>query len=381
MIDAAVAATCTETGLTEGKHCSVCGEVLVAQEEVAALGHSYESVVTPPAVGVQGYTTHTCSVCGDSYVDSYTDPLPEQVVLPDGDATLKFASANMTLNADLTVTFWVKPAVLEAYSNVRVEFEIGDKTMVLTDYNSIHASNGRYGYNCTGVAPKMMKDNIKATIYGTFNGEEYALSMDYSAYTYLVRQLGGEAKMRTLAVDLMNYGTYHQLYTGHNTSNLINAELTDEQKAYGTATVRTLNNHLNTAYAVIDNPSAVFKGASLDLENAVIMRMNIECADLTDVSVKFEVDGKEYIVPASEFVPASGTNRYYAYLDKLTATQFSSCVYATIYRGDTVISNTLCYSVESYAYSKQNDTNYAYLAELVKSIIVYGDAAYAYFNK
>ena len=35
VIDAAVAATCTNTGLTEGKHCSVCNEVLVAQQVVA----------------------------------------------------------------------------------------------------------------------------------------------------------------------------------------------------------------------------------------------------------------------------------------------------------------------------------------------------------
>ena len=39
-VDAAVAATCTESGKTEGKHCSVCGEILVAQTEVAALGHT-----------------------------------------------------------------------------------------------------------------------------------------------------------------------------------------------------------------------------------------------------------------------------------------------------------------------------------------------------
>ncbi len=38
----AVAATCTTSGLTEGKKCSVCGEVLVAQEEVIVVDHADE---------------------------------------------------------------------------------------------------------------------------------------------------------------------------------------------------------------------------------------------------------------------------------------------------------------------------------------------------
>ena len=67
VVDAAVAPTCTTTGLTEGKHCSVCGTVTVAQTEVAALGHTYETVVTAPTCGANGYTTYTCH-CGDSYV-------------------------------------------------------------------------------------------------------------------------------------------------------------------------------------------------------------------------------------------------------------------------------------------------------------------------
>ncbi len=67
VIDAAKAPTCTETGLTEGKHCSVCNTVLVAQKTVNQLGHSYKAVVTAPTCTEDGYTTYTCSRCGDSY--------------------------------------------------------------------------------------------------------------------------------------------------------------------------------------------------------------------------------------------------------------------------------------------------------------------------
>ena len=40
--DAAKAPTCTETGLTEGSHCSVCEKVLVAQETVPDLEHKWD---------------------------------------------------------------------------------------------------------------------------------------------------------------------------------------------------------------------------------------------------------------------------------------------------------------------------------------------------
>lgn len=45
VVDKAVAPTCTETGLTEGKHCSVCGEVLVEQEVVPELGFTVSGSV------------------------------------------------------------------------------------------------------------------------------------------------------------------------------------------------------------------------------------------------------------------------------------------------------------------------------------------------
>ncbi|MDD6145723.1 MAG: phage tail protein [Oscillospiraceae bacterium] len=77
---AGYAATCTESGLTDGVKCSSCGEILTAQETIAALGHNYVDVVTPPTETEQGYTTHTCSQCGDTYVDNYTDPTGSETI-------------------------------------------------------------------------------------------------------------------------------------------------------------------------------------------------------------------------------------------------------------------------------------------------------------
>ena len=45
--------------------------------------HSYTSKVVAPTTEAGGYTLHTCSRCGSSYKDSYTDPLPKPEVYLD----------------------------------------------------------------------------------------------------------------------------------------------------------------------------------------------------------------------------------------------------------------------------------------------------------
>ncbi|MBQ1820200.1 MAG: InlB B-repeat-containing protein [Clostridia bacterium] len=59
------------TSNNDGTHshaCAECGDVVTES-------CTYNDVVTAPTVTEQGYTTHTCTVCGYTFVDSYVDAL------------------------------------------------------------------------------------------------------------------------------------------------------------------------------------------------------------------------------------------------------------------------------------------------------------------
>lgn len=60
-------ATCTEAGERIRK-CIRCD--YTESEEIVATGHDYEAVVTAPTCTENGYTTHTCKVCGYGFTDN-----------------------------------------------------------------------------------------------------------------------------------------------------------------------------------------------------------------------------------------------------------------------------------------------------------------------
>ena len=75
------AATCTEGGLTDGVMCSVCGEILVQQEEIPALGHTDGEAVTENEVAATCTADGSydnvvyCTVC-DAELSRETIPVP-----------------------------------------------------------------------------------------------------------------------------------------------------------------------------------------------------------------------------------------------------------------------------------------------------------------
>ena len=144
----AVEPTCTKTGLTEGKRCSECGEVLVAQETVPALGHTTES--------------GTCERCGQSFGDwridysvvDFNQPTDEWYITEDEYLVSTFSNS-ATTNSKL-------------YANVMVDLD--DNVMIfLYEYGSRQVKNSseRYWdeYNITMRTPDGADHKITGTMY------------------------------------------------------------------------------------------------------------------------------------------------------------------------------------------------------------------------
>ena len=82
----AQAPSCAKEGLSEGKKCSVCGEILVAQQPVPVVEHSYgEWTVTKDSTYTEtGIRKKVCTVCGDEATEDIPvkeNPGPYNVTL------------------------------------------------------------------------------------------------------------------------------------------------------------------------------------------------------------------------------------------------------------------------------------------------------------
>jgi hypothetical protein len=127
----------------------------------------------------------------------------------------------------------------------------------------------------------------------------------------------------------------------------------------------------------------IWRGAGLTLKDTVAIRYLIapqSGLDISRLSLKIAMEnGKETIIPAHRFTD-TGSGIYMISFDQISAAQMGERIYATVYMGDTPVSNTVQYSIESYAYNTQNTTD-PNLAALVKAMLRYGDSAKAFIAK
>lgn len=321
-----------------------------------------------------GWTPEVTAVTGDI---TYTAVFDKSGFAADA---LKFSGASITLQNNLQINFAVRKDLIDGFGceSFYAAFAMNGAEITVSDYT---VKDDYYVFSFCNIAPDKMNDTIIATLHVTHNGVEFeGEELEYSIAQYCYSMLSRETtedKLRTLLVDLLHYGAKSQLFTGHNTDNLVDAALTAEQLVWGTAEDPALTSVTNAQYSTVDTPSVIWQGASLNLYDSISMMFVFTTQNLEGITVKVD-DGNGAILKefSQEKVSTAG-KYYYVKFNELKAGQMSDTVYVTAYRDGVAVSNTVAYSIESYAYAKQNDAN-ENLANLVKAMMKYGNSAYAY---
>ena len=102
--DNSKAATCTENGLSEGKHCSVCQIVIKAQEVILATGHTEgEWIVDKAATTSSAGSMHIeCVICGETLK---TEQIPALEIIEKIEYTVTVVDESGAPMAGVEITF------------------------------------------------------------------------------------------------------------------------------------------------------------------------------------------------------------------------------------------------------------------------------------
>lgn len=215
-------------------------------------------------------------------------------------------------------------------------------------------------------------------------------ALTYSVKQYAMNMLGktDDQVLKTLLTDMLNYGAEAQKYFGVNADKLVNAELSEAEQACATAAEPVLTNQKRLISQV--GAKVWFEGCSLSLERNVTINYYLDLstsglsADEVTLELSWtEADGSQRtaVIDGSDFETRQlgGRTLYLAVLDELNAAQMRTVVSAVVRTkaDQKCVSDTMRYSIESYAQSKVNNPA---LASLILAMMKYGDAAEAYFR-
>lgn len=237
--DAAVAATCTKAGLTEGSHCSVCNKGLVAQQEVPALGHDWSgewTVIKEATATEEGKEETICTRgCGqkkikaipeasstdDSFLQKDVEVAPEA---PIEEASLDNEKSEL-LNAPAIFSEAEKQTV-ESGSNARVWLEVTktdedsmsveDKEKVIEEAENILGENPAITYFDVDLF-KQIEGADKTQLHGpgiaikvTIRISDDLLNHDQSLVKdYKILRLHTDSSSGKSLVDILD-GTFHE---------------------------------------------------------------------------------------------------------------------------------------------------------------------------
>ena len=183
-----------------------------------------------------------CHYCGQDLTpddDDSNESEPDIVTIP----TLTAKSFSLSFESEILVNFYYAISdVTEVVEQGMLVFYGASTAPDVTKADEIYPNSlynettGLYTSTTAGIAAKEMGDARYYAAYAKLSDGTYAYSPLYAyspkkyAYNMLSRASTSE-KQKALCVAMLNYGAEAQKYFSYNTDSLMNADLTDEQKA------------------------------------------------------------------------------------------------------------------------------------------------------
>lgn len=357
--------------------CTVCGATKSETGHVHSWGewtYNGDAEYTSAKVYKDGTATRHCTTCNETETKTIENT-----------GLLRARSANASFGAEILMNVGTRTAQVNAFDEVYCKFtrEDGVETDVPLSKSTVSGSNTMFPY---GVTPQSMSSPVKITYYGKKDGilvwgPEYTYTMTTN---YIVPQLNKSTSevYKKFLVELMYYGAAAQVYNNWKTDKPMTDELTDEQKALHDTSAPTLTNITNTKQVEIPNAKTTWRAVNVEYGSVTVMLLKTKAYTPTaDLKAVVQVAGEPqqrvyYYSENPEYFVAENGGICFRF-EECNANKLRSAVDVTLYEGDTAITNTIRYSVESYcATRKEGTTIYPFTQQLMR----YADAAIAQFG-
>ena len=278
--------------------------------------------------------------CGE-----YTERVPYVAPVPE----LELKGVAVALYSDLTFRVFTSETIASYYDDISVDFTMNGSTVSVSDYM---VRKGGYYFSLSKITPDKMTDDITMTIHGKIGTTEYTADpVTFSIEEYCTGMIANSQmqELTDLLKDLLNYGAAAQTYTGHNIETLANRNLDDDDKARADEAFRAPADVSTMSIETVSSPVVTWKSAGLNLRESIAMRyvFSVEGGDTSGIEIRVTDEDGKLLSRITEF-KKTGSD-YYVLFSRFNASNIDKPVLVTAYKDGAAISNTMRYSIESYA--------------------------------
>ena len=292
---------------------------------------------------------------------------------------------SVSLKNNLAINFYVSADGITEANDITLEAlnQRTGNTETLTGTLETVGGAKMYKFSYTGIAAVNAGDIIVATpVIKLSDGTEYRFNSDgYSIAEYcysVIEKSTTNAKLKTLAVDLLNFCSAVQTYA-KSTEPLVNADLTPEQQALGTQ--GDLNLTSVEDQETLEGATASFAAKTVVVGNNISLKYFVDLSNvenIENVTITLKYAGKEKTFTYADFGKGRSTGEYTLTYSELPVNAFSEPIEAVVYENGEAISGKFTYSIESYAAAILEKSTNESMKKVVDTMMRYAASANAY---